>query len=104
MLLECRFVLRRKKTHRQILPASGSRESGVDQNLKRSSNAFLAPVGSFGFWLTAAVVSRSNEVRPENNGQSFATSLGDTRAGIFSAHSRLAPGSKFTHWTQDRKS
>jgi hypothetical protein len=28
--------------------------------------------------------------------------LGETRAGIFTAHSRLAPGSKFTHWMHER--
>ena len=60
---------------------SGGRDR---QNLKRSSNAFLAPVGSFGllFWLTAAVVSRSHVVRPLKCWQSLATSFGDTRAGI----------------------
>ena len=53
MLLECGFVLRREQSHTRLcqVPAHGSR---VRQNLKRSSKAFFAPVGSFGllFWLS----------------------------------------------------
>src|SRR5688500_13142867 len=96
MLRKSGFVLRRQKAHSRLCA----------QNLKRSSKAFLAPLGSLGllFWLGAAVVSRSQDVRPEKCWHSLATSFGDTRAGSLTAHSKVAPGSKFTHCTHERRS
>ncbi len=104
VLLESCFVLRRKRPISDYV-GSGSGINGTSE-LEEIVEGLLGAAGFLWIvvWLTAVVVSRSQVVRPEKCGQSFATSLGDTRAVSFTAHSKVVPGSKFTHWTHDRKS